>query len=191
MTLASRAGLALLAGIALLSCATTSLPKHARAAEESEKVREMSDSYMPFELRPDADLSKAEIFYTFISPKAGAGRQEVTIGGDGKVTLFHSRSSDDKQPTIREGRLDPAVVLRLLDFIDGRSFLRLEDHYPPEEEGCQAARRVVRVRAPGVLKEVTVQREGVDAFEQVVAGVLFSASLALPEAINGRLFPNL
>jgi hypothetical protein len=134
-------------------------------------------------------VSGAEIFYAFYSPKAGAGRQELMIAGTGKVTLFYSRSSEDHSPLTREGKLDTGVVVRLLDFIEGRSFLQLDDHYPPLEG--QFARRVIRIQVAGISKEVAMQRAGVEAFEQVAAGILFAAALALPEAINGRLFPNL
>ena len=142
---------------------------------------------LPFGLN-EADLPKVEITYAFYSAKTGAGKQELTVSGSGKVTLLLTRTMGDA-PTIREGRIDPRTVSSLLDFMADQGFLGFADHYPTDHD--PHARRVLRLVLPSRTKTVMLDEPGFPAFEMVAGATKFAAGLALPEALNHRFFPNL
>ncbi len=142
---------------------------------------------LPFGLLPD-QVAKTEVFYSFVSGKTGAGRQEMTIGGDGTVKLLFTAVRGE-EPTTAEGRISKDVVLRLLDILEGQGILNLEDHYPPK--GDFHSRRTLQLTLPSQTKTVMMDEPGVIAFERMAGAVMLAAAIALPEAINHRFFPNL
>src|SRR5438105_79590 len=70
---------------------------------------------LPFGLT-ETDLPSVEIMYGFYSAKTGAGKQEITISGSGKVKLFLTKTRTDA-PTVREEKIDLLIVVRLLDLM--------------------------------------------------------------------------
>lgn len=142
---------------------------------------------LPFGLT-EAELPKVEIMYAFYSAKTGAGKQELTISGSGKVTLLMTKTAGDA-PVTRTGQLDPKIVISLLDFLSDQGFLGFSDHYPPK--GDPHARRVLKLSMPKQTKTVALDEPGFSAFEMVAGAVKFTAGIAVPEALNHRFFPNL
>ena len=142
---------------------------------------------LPFGLT-DADIPKIEILYGFYSMKTGAGKQEITVTGTGKVTLLLTKTAGDT-PQTRTGQLDPKVVIALLDFMADRGFKNFDDHYPPK--GDPHAREVIKLVTPKWTKTVALDQPGFPAFEMLAGAVKFAAGIAVPEALNNRFFPNL
>lgn len=142
---------------------------------------------LPFGLT-DAELPKVEIMYAFYSAKTGAGKQELTIGGDGTVTLLMTKTAGDP-PVTRTGHLDPKIVVSLLGFLSAQGFLGFADEYPAK--GDPHARRMLKLVTPRQTKTVALDEPGFPAFEMVAGAVQFAAGIALPEALNHRFFPNL
>jgi hypothetical protein len=141
---------------------------------------------LPFGLT-DKDLPNVEIMYAFNSAKTGAGKQELTLRGSGKVTLLLTRTMGGK-PVVLEGHVDPKIVACLLDFMAGQEFLKFEDTYPAHDA---SANRVLQLVLPNQTKTVMLEGPGFTAFEMVAGATKFAAALALPEALNHRFFPNL
>lgn len=144
--------------------------------------------HLPFQLDL-SDLPKVGILYGFYSAKTGAGKQEITISGDGTVKLFLTRSMYDAKPEVRQGKVSSEVILRLLDVIEGENFFALEDHYPPTHD--PHARRILRFTLPDREKTIILDEPRCPEFERVAGAVKLTAGLALPEALNRRFFPNL
>lgn len=142
---------------------------------------------LPFGLRQE-ELATVEVMYGFYSAKSGAGKQEISIRGNSRVSLYMTRSRYDP-PSIHEGKLDVAVVVRLLDLMEEKGFLGFQDHYAAE--GDPHARRVLRLVLPHNTKTVMLDQPGFPAFEVVAGAVKLAAGLALPEALKHRFFPNL
>ena len=143
---------------------------------------------LPFGLKT-SDLSKVEVMYAFYSAKTGAGRQELTINGNGMVRLLFTRNRD-AAPTIREAQVHPQVVATLLEFLADQSFLGFSDHYPSHHDHPHA-RRVLRLVLPNQTKTVLLDEPGFPAFEMVAGAVKFAASLGQPETLGHKFFPNL
>lgn len=172
------------AALALSASAQTSKPA-ANAANKG--GNEMSSTgVLPFGLR-EADLPRVEIMYAFYSAKTGAGKQELTVSGAGKVTLLMTRTMGD-QPQVLQGSLHPQAVVALLEFMADQNFLGFSDHYPSQHPH---ARRVLRLVLPGQTKTVMLDEPGFPAFEMVAGAVKYAASLARPEVLHNRFFPNL
>jgi hypothetical protein len=147
----------------------------------------MNAQDLPYKLSA-ADLPKVEIMHSFVSMKTGAGRQEIYILGTGQVRLLFSGTAKEN-PDVREGKLAPDLVIRLLDFIEGQGLAGLEEHYPASHN--PHARRIVRLTLPGMIKTVMVDEPKNLEFERIVGAVKYAAGIALPDALNNRFFPNL
>lgn len=142
---------------------------------------------LPFGLSR-SDLGKAEIMYGFYSAKPGAGRQELSILGSGKVKLLLTRSSE-AAPSIVEGQLDEKMIVGLLAFMADQGFMGFEDEYP-NDDGPHA-RRLLRLTLPSGTKTVALDKPGFTAFEMIAGAIKYAAGVALPEALGNRFFPNL
>lgn len=145
--------------------------------------------YLPFGLTKDSDLDGIRIRLAFISAKTGAGKQEIVLTGKGHVSLFFSRSFQDKAPKIIEGDCDPERILRLLDLMEGNGFFGLPDKIEGQDKG--ASQRVLEVVLPDRSKTLLVQETGLYTVEQMIGAVKLAAAQCVPEALNHRLFPNL
>jgi hypothetical protein len=145
--------------------------------------------YLPFGLDKDTPLDQVEVKLGFHSAKTGAGRQEITIRGDGLVRLYFTRSMQDKSPKIIEGRCGPERVMRLLDLMEGNGLFGLPEVFA--SHGHQHARRLLEVKVPGRFKRVALDEPGLEAVEQMIGAVMLTAGQCLPEALNNRFFPNL
>lgn len=146
-------------------------------------------SYLPFGIDKDTPLDKIEILLAFYSAKSGAGRQEITLRGDGLVRLFFSKSVQDKAPKTVEGKCSPEAVLRLLDLMEGLGLFGLPDEIP--SEGHPHARRLLEVRLPGRMKRIALDEPGNYSVEQMIGAAKLTAGQCIPEALNHRFFPNL
>lgn len=146
-------------------------------------------TYIPFGIDKETQLDKVEILLAFYSAKTGAGKQEMLLKGDGTVRLFFSKSMQDKAPKVAEGHCDPAVVLRLLDFMEGQGLFGLPDEVPAE--GHPHGRRLLEVHLPGRMKRIALDEPGNYPVEQMIGAVKLAAGQCLPEALNHRFFPNL
>jgi hypothetical protein len=142
---------------------------------------------LPFNLTKST-LPEVELLYGFYSSKTGAGKQEITILGSGKVKLLLTRSFSSP-PEIREGAVSTDLVVRLLDMIAGENFLTLNDHYPAHD--APHARRIIRLSLPDVTKTVIVDEPVCPEFERVAGAAKLLSGIALPEALGQRFFPNL
>ncbi len=142
---------------------------------------------LPFNLTKST-LPEVEILYGFYSAKTGAGKQEITISGKGKVQLLLTRSFSS-EPEIREGVVSTDLVVRLLDLIEGEKFLNLNDHYPGHD--APHARRIIRLSLPDATKTVSVDEPVCPEFERVAGAVKLLSGIALPETLGQRFFPNL
>ena len=144
---------------------------------------------LPFGITKDTPLDQVEVLLAFYSAKTGAGKQEITLRGDGLVRLFLTRSSQDKSPKILEGHCDPASILRLLDLMEGLGIFGLPEEMP--SDGHPHARRLLEVKLPGRFKRIALDEPGNYSIEQIIGAVKLAAGLCLPEALNHRFFPNL
>lgn len=142
---------------------------------------------LPFGLSR-ADLNKVEIMYGFYSAKSGAGRQELTIFGSGKVQLLLTRNSE-AVPLIVEGHLNETMIVVLLAFMADQGFMGFDALYPSHDG--PHARRVLRLTLPSETKTVALDEPGFAAFEMVAGAIKYAAGVALPEALGQRFFPNL
>lgn len=142
---------------------------------------------LPFGLNKSG-LAEVEILYGFYSSKTGAGKQEITISGNGRVKLFLTRSFSAAPETI-EVSVPTDLVVRLLDLMAGEGFLNLNDHYPAQHD--PHARRVIRLSLPDADKTVIVDEPNCPEFERVAGAISLLAGIASPEALGHRLFPNL
>ena len=158
------------------------IPPTMRDTSMNENVRKLS-----FGLKA-TDLNNVEIMYGFYSAKTGAGKQELTIYGSGKVRLYLTRMRE-AAPEIREGQLHLDVVIGLLDFLADQGVLGFEDHYFSEHD--PHVRRVLRLVLPSQTKTIMLDTPGFPAFEMVAGATKFAASLALPEILNQQFFPNM
>ncbi len=75
----------------------TKLPSE-KSKDDTMQIDEIP--YMPFGLTKESDLDGIRIRLAFISAKTGAGKQEIVLTGKGHVSLFFSRSFQDKTPKI-------------------------------------------------------------------------------------------
>jgi hypothetical protein len=180
-----RSGALALAMIMIAGC-TTGQTDVEETAPKGETMNEQTRP-LPFGLT-DSQLADVQIVYAFISGKTGAGRQEITIFGNGSVTLFYTPTRD-AEPMTREGQVSRDVVVALLDVTESQGMLQLEDHYPPADHFY--ARRLLELKLPGRVKSVKLDDPGVLNFERIAGAVLLVAGLACPEALNHRFFPNL
>jgi len=145
------------------------------------------DSFaLPFNLT-QADLPRVEVFYAFYSGKTGAGKQELKVKAAG-VTLLRTRSMD-AAPEIREAPLPPQAIWRLLDVLAEENVFGLEEEYPAPADPYY--RRLLRVTIPGRTKSVIVEGPAPAEFERITGALRFAASMALPETLLRRFFPNL
>lgn len=145
--------------------------------------------YLPFGFTQETPLEKVEILLAFYSAKSGAGKQEITLRGDGLVRLFFLKSVQDKAPKTLEGRCDFRAVLRLLDLMEGLGLFGLPEEIP--SEGHPHARRLLEVHLPDRTKRIALDEPGNYAIEQMIGAVKLAAGQCLPEALNHRFFPNL
>lgn len=144
---------------------------------------------LPLSLKRE-DLAKLELSYGFYSAKTGAGEQEVFLHGDGRVRLKLTRAHD-AEPEYRDGKLEPEVLLRLLELLESQGLMTLEDEYP-DEEGPPRGRRILTLTTPGTSKRVIVNEPDTPReFERMAGALLLAAGLATPDALLHRFFPNL
>lgn len=183
-----------IASILLLSAAVdlaslTGSPQAEKRNDLPQKGGRMSPQQepLPFNLT-SSDLKNVEILYAFYSAKTGAGKQEITITGTGKIKLLLTRSYSSP-PEVREGTVSPELASRLLDFIAGENFLTLNDRYPSHD--APHARRVIRLTLPDGGKTVLVDEPICPEFERIAGAVKFVAGVGLPEALHQQFFPNL
>lgn len=143
---------------------------------------------LPLSLKPE-DLAKLELSYGFYASKTGAGVQEVHLSGDGRVRLKLTRAYN-LEPEHREGKLEPEVLLRLLELMETQGLMALDDEYP--SEGPPQGRRILTLTSPGVSKRVIVDEPDTPrAFERIAGALLLAAGLATPDALLHRFFPGL
>lgn len=158
-------------------------------AKEKKMISVEDIPYVPFGITKDTPLDKVEILLAFYSAKTGAGKQEITLRGDGTVRLFFSKSAQDKTPRVVEGQCGVEPVLRLLDLMEGAGLFGLPEEAP--SDGHPHARRLLEVKLPGRFKRITLDEPGNYSIEQVIGAVKLAAGQCLPEALNHRFFPNL
>ncbi|MDQ3003191.1 MAG: hypothetical protein M3Y08_18260 [Fibrobacterota bacterium] len=144
--------------------------------------------HMPFGLDKASDLGKIEIKLAFHGAKTGAGREEMTLWGDGRIRLYFSRSDQDKAPKIVEGTCESERILRLLDFMEGNGVMDGPDHVGQKPAGST---RELEIILPDRKKRILLQDTGDYSVEQVIGAVKLAAGQCIPEALNHRLFPNL
>jgi len=164
----------------------------AAADQDAQKGRGKGTEVTPetyaltFDLK-QTELPQVEIFYAYYPGKTGAGKQELTLKADG-LKLLRTRSMYTAAET-REGPLPPQAVPRLLDVLAEENFFGLEERYPAGDH--PSYRRVLRVTLPGRTKTVIVEGPAPAEFERIIGALKLAASMALPETLLKRFFPNL
>jgi hypothetical protein len=145
---------------------------------------------LPFGLQPE-QMAGVKIFYAFYSGKVGAGKQELTLSGDGSVHLMKTLTYNSPEEKL-EGKLPRMNFVRLLEIVEEVNFPGLEEDYPPAE-GHPYWRRVLRLELPGGRTHtVIVQNDRVvPEFERLVGAVRAMASVAVPQVLGRQFFPNL
>lgn len=151
-----------------------------------------STDALPSTLSPE-QLDQVEVFYAFLSPKTGAGRQELRIKGNGDVQLLRSMAYDQPAET-RDAKAPREVAHRMLDVMEDEGFFGLEDVY--EQQPPTGGRFIVRVTLPGgnvkqVAVDVVPEERPPAAFAGAVAAIKLVAGLATPEAMHGRFWSTL
>src|SRR4051812_21884883 len=102
------------------ACCQGGSSKKTNALDPKERDMNIEDiANLPFGIDKNTPLDQVEILLAFYSAKTGAGRQEITLRGDGLVRLYFSRSSQDKTPKILESNCGSGTVMRLLDLMEG------------------------------------------------------------------------
>jgi hypothetical protein len=144
---------------------------------------------LPFKLTPET-LEGCSLSYSYQSPKVGAGRQELSVAGDGAVRLSRTIVFDD-EPEVREGKAPRALVARLLDLVEEERFLGLAELYPREDGGQSSRRTIVLVLPDGREHTVCVDEPRCPEFERVAGAIKVVAGAALPDALGLRFFQNL
>ena len=142
---------------------------------------------MPFGLKDPSKFKDAVITYGYYSADKDSGKQEITISGTGEVAMLTAVPYDIKKPQIIKGNTDPAIVIRLLDLIDGSGFMDLEKNYY-SQDGKSHPKRTVTLEFLSMDKEVNLYSEGLIAVEQIVMAIKFITLLALPDDINYKYF---
>jgi|GEM_PF-5958981 hypothetical protein len=145
---------------------------------------------LPFGLRPE-QLAGTGIVYNYQSGKPGGGYQRVEIRGDGSVVASKTRSQGKTEERL-EGKLPRMHFIRLLEVAEGVNFFGLEDVYRPEGENPHWIREVTVQLSGGKTHTVGVMNERLQVeFEHLAGAIKAISSLALPEVLKGRFFPNL
>ena len=151
-----------------------------------------SSDALPSTLSPE-QLDEVEVFYAFLSPKTGAGRQEIRIKGNGQVQLLRSMAYDQPEET-REAKAPREVAHRMIGVLEDQGFFALEDAYP--QQPPTGGRFVVRVTLLGgnvkqVMLDVVPDDRPPPAFAGAVAAIKLVAGLATPEAMHHRFLSTL
>jgi hypothetical protein len=134
------------------------------------------------------DIEKIEIMYSFNSGKTGAGRQEIWIYGNGSVKLVFSKNMDTPSQELT-GKVDKLVVHRLLELMQEYGWDNLPSSHA--KEGLTGSKRMLILQTPHVKKTFEAIGAGSREFEAISAAVKLVASLALPETLLHKFFPNL
>lgn len=166
-------------------------PKRPAAAkQEGKKVSSPNVIQLPFELKAE-QLAGVEIFHAFYSGKTGAGKQEVTLRGDGTVHLMKTKAYNLPPETL-DGKLQRMNFIRLLEVAEEVNFRGLAEDYKPTS-GDPYWRRVIRLTLPdGRVHTVAVQNDLLQPeFERLAGAIRVVASMAVPEMLQHRFFPNL
>lgn len=152
----------------------------------------MSD---PFVLTPE-QLVAVEVTLAYHSPKTGAGRQELVVGGavegkkDGVLVRLRRTASREAPLDERQGVAPRDAFERLLALFAEEGFLALDQEYPapPPPRGKRSMQLVlpdhdhcVFVAYPTPCAE----------FERLAGATKLVAALALPEALGHAFFVNL
>lgn len=143
--------------------------------------------YLPFSLNKNSDFNEIKIRLVFEAGKPNEGRQEICISGSGKIDLFFSRSSQDKNPRILEGNCDQHHIIRLLDFMEGNGIMDAES----VAENGQGSRRFMELILLGKIKRIYLDEANGYSIQQIVGAIKLAAGQCLPDALNHRFFPNL
>lgn len=170
-------------------------PPSTTATEVTPKETAMlpaSDDVLPSALGPE-QLDQVELVYSFISPKTGAGRQEIHIKGTGAVQLLRTMAYDHPEQTI-DAQAPRDATHRMLDVIEDGGFFALEDVY--EQEPPHGGRLIIRVTLPGghvkqVAVDVVPDHRPPHGFERAVGAIKLVAGLSTPEALHHRFLSTL
>lgn len=151
-----------------------------------------SSDFLPSKLS-DEQLDHVEVKYSFLSPKTGAGRQEIHIKGSGEVKLLRTLAYDQPEE-LRETRAPAGAARSMLDVMEDEGFFALDDEY--ELEPPNGGRFIVRVTFPGGhVKEVAVDvlpdHRPPQAFARTVGAIKLVAGMATPEALHHRFLSTL
>ncbi|MEM7157972.1 MAG: hypothetical protein AAF799_34340 [Myxococcota bacterium] len=176
--------------------ADVSAPATAEPAAPTPATKEpampFSDDVLPSKLSVE-QLDKVEVRYSFMSPKTGAGRQELHIKGSGEVKLLRTMAYDQPEE-LREGQAPADAARRMLEVMEDEGFFTLEDEY--EQEPPHGGTFIVQVVFPGgqaksVAVDVVPDHRPPDAFARAVGAIKLVAGLATPEALHHRFLPTL
>jgi hypothetical protein len=161
------------------------------AGKEQGKIMSTPNAMaLPFGLDA-AQLAVAEITYSYQSGKTGAGVQRVLLRGDGTVRLTKTRSYQSPEETL-EGKQPRMNFIRLLELAEQVNFFDLENTYRPEGATPYWIREI-RIQLPGgKTHTVGVINDRLQVeFEHLAGAIKAITSLAVPEVLKGRFFPNL
>lgn len=122
--------------------------------------------YGPFGITKDTPLDQVEILLGFYCAKAGAGKQDIRLKGDGKDHFFFTKSEQDASLKVLEGHCGVEPVLRILDLMEGFGLSGFPEETP--SHGHPHARQLLEVKLPGRIKRIALDEPGNYSIEQVI-----------------------
>jgi hypothetical protein len=138
---------------------------------------------LPFGLTPER-VPAVVIEFSVTSTKAGSGFDEIIIRGTGDVVL-RTAAMDADEPAQLTGRVEPAVVTRLLQLLHSEGIEGWDDEYPGERRDFVTKLMTIRLGEDD-LKVVAMRREEFPEFSRAFGAIKMVASQARPEAVGGR-----
>ena len=180
------------ADVATPAAAPEPAPAPSEPAEAKEPTMSFSTDALPSKLSLE-QLDQVEVKYSFMSPKTGAGRQELHIKGSGEVKLLRTMAYD-KPEEVREAQAPVEATRRMLEVMEDEGFFMLEDVY--EQEPPHGGTFIVQVTIPGghvkqVAVDVVPDHRPPDAFARAVGAIKLVAGMATPEALHHRFLSTL
>lgn len=136
----------------------------------------------------EEQLPEVEVFFAAISAKTGAGRQEMTVTGAGKLSLLRTRAYDQPEE-LRDANVPGQLVLALLATLEASGFFGLGDDYPADDPAAGAY--LLRVTLPdGRMKQTRVELRPdappPAAFARSMGALALVARVSLPDAMRER-----
>jgi hypothetical protein len=131
-------------------------------------------------------IPDVEIRFRVSSTKMFSGYDEIVIHGSGVVEL-NAAESRDAEPTVRTGKVERMLVMRLLQLLAAEGMAGWDELYPAESRDYIGLVLSVSLKDE-CLKQVAVCQPEFAEFSRAYGAVKLVASLAGPEVLSGDFF---